>query len=122
MLKEHHSLPICVFTSPTSDHFRGSGIGNNWALGDFVSATTCSALVAASLLPQALRHHMSYFMESVTPDNPAAVWVVVMKDRHLHCSLSAGWEWDDGPDNSGCLNVTKRRMDSYYTVMTHISK
>ena len=103
MLKEHHPLPICVFASPTSDHFQGSGVSINGALGYLVGATACGA-PAALLLPWALRHDMPYLLASKAPDNPAAVWVITMEDGHLHCSPGSRWEGDCAPDNSGCFS------------------
>ena len=104
MLKEHHPLPTCIFTSPTSNHFRGSGVSINGAFGNLVSATTHGALVAASLLPWALGHHVSYLMAPETSDNPTAVRVIAVEDGHFHCSPSTRWEWDHSPNDSGCFD------------------
>ena len=102
-LKECHFLPTCVFASPTNNHFWGSCVRVDGAFCDLVGTTTCGAPVVL-LLPRALRHYMPYFLAPKALDNPAAVQVITMEDGHFYCSPGSGWEWDDGPNNSRCLD------------------
>ena len=69
----------------------------------FVGAAAVGAS-RVSFLPPALGYNMSHFLAPKTPDNPTAVWAVIMENGHLHSSLSARWEWDYGPNNSGCFD------------------
>ena len=108
MLKEHHPLPICVFTSPTNDHFWGSGVGVGGAFGDFVGAPACGAPVVLPL-PGALRHYVSHLLAPEAPDNLAVVCVIAMEDRHLHSSPSTRREWHDCPNYPWCFY--KGRLD-----------
>ena len=115
MLKGHHLLATCIFTGPSSGCFWS---GNDGAFGDFVSASTGGA-PGIPLLPWALGYNVSHLPASESPDNLLTVWVIVMEDGHFHCSPSTRWEWDYGPNDSGCFSKRGTDMGVCHKMTAH---
>ena len=90
--------------------------------------TSTNGAFSIPLLHVALRYNVPNLLASVAPSD-TVVRIRVVENGHFNGSPSTGQEWNYGPDNPRCFDkggldrgVTKQRVDSYYMVMTHVSK
>ena len=65
--------------------------------------TTTSGTLPVPPLLGALGYHMPYCLAPIASGD-AVMRICVMEDGHFHSPPSARWEWDNSPNDSGCLH------------------